>query len=138
MYNEIPVMDKKETKETYALQIRGILGKDSFWDVHPAEFTSGLIVKPKDTTLIKDNGCGKIEKVYILGVPSRKNREGICGLGIATWDINGTDFYNLLTNSMGYTENPKDGKTLSTFEKTIDTTENLVRELKSLEEAVKQ
>ena len=138
MYEKIPIMDKQETKEIYANQIKDLLGGDSFWNISVAGFTPGLIVRPKDTHKIRDNGCGKTERVYILGVPKREDCEGVRGLGIVTWDINGTDFYNSLVNEMSYREIPKDGKMLSTFEKSIDTTEDLMTELKALEELVKQ
>jgi len=138
MYEKIPIMDEQETKEIYANQIRDLLGDDSFWNISVAGFTPGLIVRPKDTNKIKDNGCGAIERVYILGVQKREDYKGIKGLGIVTWNINGTDFYNSLVNEMGYRKIPKDGEILfSTFEKSIDTTVGLMIELKALEELVR-
>ena len=131
-------MDEQETKEIYAKQIKDLLGGDSFWNISTATFTPGIIVRPKDTSKIKDNGCGQTERVYILGVPKREDYEGVRGLGIATWDINGTDFYKSLVNEMGYREISTDGQILSTFEKSIDTTEDLITELKALEELVRQ
>ncbi|MFA6461743.1 MAG: hypothetical protein WCV90_05725 [Candidatus Woesearchaeota archaeon] len=133
MYETIPLMEQPEVRTAYAQHLRQQLGEDSLWKIGAATFTPGLIANPNKEETIKKNGAGLVERMYIMGIAKTTEKPEMRGLGLAVArEITTTEFYKVLTGERGYTAGSEGTYLL----KPLDTTEQLVNELKDLEALV--
>jgi len=137
MYERIPDLDRLEIRKNYAKQIQYSLGDSSLWSVSASRFIPALILGQEN--YFKKGGNIGITGIYVLGISEGLEKSGF--RGIRVFFRRGTksaNFCDLLVNKMGYKENSVDVDPLSIFEKSIDKSEVLVKELKELEELVRQ
>lgn len=127
MEDKIPIMKEQKVKEDYARLLSERLGASSKLHIFPAAITSALIVGRKNSQLSPNH----VDRIYVLGVPQNDEYCEERGIGIMhNLRMDNPIYGSLLEKgySPSYIGHP------SAFRKLLDTTDEVVAELKTLEE----
>ena len=128
MYEKIPYINDS-VKAEYASFLSEKLGSESKFKLSPATITSGIIASPKDT---KVRLIDPFDRVYILGIPKTEERPEQRGIGIMIGSTKTAAIYDLINYGGFLPLTPGHPRVF----KSLDTTEELIYEIRKLEKIV--
>jgi hypothetical protein len=132
MTDKIPFLIDLPTKEAYVRELYERMGNSSKLNFSPAGITPGIIVK-RDPPHVSANYPGGIGRIYVLGVPASEGQAEERGIGIPHTMYKTRHLYIELVRR-GFSDTP--GLFVPALLMQLDTTEELVTELKGLDELI--